>query len=72
MIEKRMGRLCKHAGQCHVYKGKVKLKQPLFLVKNIYCNNGFRWWQKCAVFEMFNNGSTVDESMLPSEDLRPE
>ena len=66
-----MGRLCKYAGRCHVYNGRVALKQPLFLVKNMYCNNGFRWWQKCAVFEKFSLDDQVDESILPSLDLKP-
>lgn len=33
MFDKCMGRLCRYAGKCPVYKGSVALKQPLFLVK---------------------------------------
>ena len=65
-----MGRRCRYSGRCHVYQGLVQLKQPLFLVKNIYCNNGMRWWSRCKVFEHFNASDEVNESLIPSEDLR--
>ena len=72
MIEKSMGRRCRFANQCHVYQGLVPLKQPLFLVKNIYCNNGARWWQKCNVYNKFVVGEEIKESLIPAEDLRME
>ncbi|MGF7138736.1 hypothetical protein [Roseimarinus sediminis] len=70
MNDRSMGRRCKFASQCHIYQGLVQLKQPLFLVKNIYCNNGPRWWQKCAVYDKFSRGEEISESMIPAEDLR--
>ena len=70
MNEKSMGRRCRFANQCHIYQGLVPLKQPLFLVRNMYCNNGLRWWQKCNVYEKFSSGQEVDESLIPEESLR--
>jgi hypothetical protein len=65
-----MGKRCKFADQCHVYQGLVPLKQPLFIVKNIYCNNGFRWWQKCEIYQKLSHGEDISEDIIPSEDLR--
>lgn len=65
-----MGRCCSYAKECPVYQGLVPLRQPLFLVKNIYCNNGQRWWSRCLLFDRFTNGEDIDETMVPSEDLR--
>lgn len=67
-----MGRRCRYAHHCHIYLGKVELKQPLFLVKNIYCNNGPRWWQKCNVFAKFNQGEVINPTLVPADDLRLE
>ncbi|MBN2263412.1 MAG: hypothetical protein JW735_10890 [Prolixibacteraceae bacterium] len=64
-----MGRLCIYAGQCPVHKGLVALKQPLFLVKNIYCNNGPRWWNKCKVYVRFEAGDEINDQMVPADDL---
>ncbi|MBN1925838.1 MAG: hypothetical protein JW798_08380 [Prolixibacteraceae bacterium] len=70
MNERNMGKRCSYSDQCHIFNGLVALKQPLFLVKNIYCNNGFRWWSKCNVYQNFSNGNAVTEKMLPDEGLR--
>lgn len=69
MFDRRMGRLCSYASQCPVHQGLVALKQPLFLVKNIYCNNGSRWWSKCKVYDRFKAGEEIDDKMVPSDDL---
>ncbi len=66
-----MGRRCKFANQCHVFQGKAELKQPLFIVRNMYCNNGERWWKKCRVYEMYMKGEEVSEDFIPTEDLKP-
>jgi hypothetical protein len=71
MNDKYMGRRCKYANQCHIFQGLVQLKQPLFIVKNIYCNNGPRWWERCNVYEKFKLGEDISEDMVPAEDLRP-
>lgn len=72
MNDKNMGQRCKFSNECHVYKGHVTLKQPLFIVKNMYCNNGPRWWNRCSIFEKFVSGEKVEESLVPTEDLRTE
>ncbi len=72
MIDRNMGKRCIYSDQCHIYQGKAELKQPLFLVKNIFCNNGYRWWSKCEVFKQFEAEEPVLESMVPDEGLRPE
>ncbi|MFA9390042.1 MAG: hypothetical protein ACERKD_09560 [Prolixibacteraceae bacterium] len=72
MDDKYMGRRCQFISECHVFQGKVKFKLPLFVVKNIYCNNGPRWWSRCHVYENFISDDKQDLSIIPSEDLRPE
>ena len=72
MIDKYMGQRCKSSDECHVYKGLVELKQPLFIVKNIYCNNGLRWWSRCQVYNKLIAGENVDETLIPTDDLRKE
>ena len=67
-----MGSVCKYSKECHIYQGLVQLKQPNFLVKNMYCNNGPRWWNKCNVYDKFLNGEEINESIIPAEDLRLE
>ena len=65
-----MGRRCGFADKCHIYQGKVKLKQDNFIVRNIYCNNGERWWRKCNVFDKFNKREEITNSLVPTEGLR--
>ena len=48
------------------------MNQPLFLVRNIYCNNGARWWGKCDVFQIFDKGGNISVNVLPNEDLKNE
>ncbi len=70
MIDKSMGKRCRFASECHIHKGLVELNQPLFIVRNIYCNNGERWWNKCDVYAKFNSGEEVTEDLIPTESLR--
>ena len=72
MDDKYMGQRCKFSNECHIYKGIVELKQPLFIVKNIYCNNGSRWWSRCQVYTKFMAGEEVEKTLIPTEDLRKE
>lgn len=70
MDDHYMGKRCRFSAECHVYQGMVQLKQPLFLVKNIYCNNGHRWWNRCNIYRELSTGQKVEPSLLPNEDLR--
>ena len=70
MNDKYMGRRCRFAKECHVYQGLVQLNKPLFLVKNIYCNNGSKWWQQCNIYQKLVKGEEIDESIVPDDELR--
>ncbi len=72
MNDNNLGKRCPFSDQCPVFNGLSPMNQPLFLVRNIYCNNGARWWGKCDVFQIFDKGGNISVNVLPNEDLKNE
>lgn len=61
-----LGKLCKHSADCHVYQNKNKeLNKPLFLIRNVYCNRGYKGWSNCKRYVLLEQGLEADEKMTP-------
>lgn len=61
-----LGKLCKYSGECPVYRKKNKtLKKPIFLVRNVFCNRGYKGWNNCKRYLALEEGKAVDENMTP-------
>jgi hypothetical protein len=61
-----LGKLCKYAGECTVYQNENdRIEKPIFLVKNVFCNRGFKGWTNCKRFRMYEQGEKVDDEITP-------
>ncbi len=61
-----LGKLCKYSGECTVYQNKNKrIKKPLFLIKNVFCNRGPKGWNNCKRFQLLEQGQLINEDTTP-------
>ena len=61
-----LGKLCKYATECSVYKGKnERIEKPIFIIKNVFCNRGLKGWKNCKRFELYEQGIPVDSTITP-------
>jgi hypothetical protein len=61
-----LGKLCKYAGECTVYQNKNnKIRKPVFLIRNVFCNRGPKGWYNCKRFLAYEEGKEVDDDMTP-------
>jgi len=64
----QLGKLCKYAGDCPVYKKENKrIKKPFFLVRNVFCNRGYLGWSKCKRYELLEKGEAVPVDIIPND-----
>lgn len=62
----QLGKLCKYAGECTVYQNKnSKIKKPVFLIRNVFCNRGPKGWNNCKRYIAYEQGKKVDDDMTP-------
>ncbi|MCW3786468.1 hypothetical protein [Plebeiibacterium sediminum] len=48
--------ICKHKDVCQVYQGRtIENKRMLTVYKNVFCIRGYRGWQNCKEYLMFEN-----------------
>ncbi|MFW6370490.1 MAG: hypothetical protein ACOC10_04715 [Bacteroidota bacterium] len=61
-----LGKLCKYARECSVYKNNNnELKKPVFLIRNVFCNRGAKGWNNCLRYTSYQEGNTVQAEMTP-------
>jgi uncharacterized protein (UPF0333 family) len=66
MYNMQLGKLCKYAGECTVYQNKnSKIKKPVFLIRNVFCNRGPKGWNNCKRYIAYEQGKKVDDDMTP-------
>jgi len=61
-----LGKLCKYAADCPVYKGQINgLKTPSYLIRNVFCNRGIKGWKNCTRFRLLEENKEVTNSTTP-------
>ncbi|MCD4697236.1 MAG: hypothetical protein K8S16_13445 [Bacteroidales bacterium] len=57
---------CKYADQCLIYKKATKdIDKPDFLVLNVFCKRGFKGWNACKRFKIYELGTDPPKDLLP-------
>ncbi len=67
MINQRhLGKLCPYAKDCPVYQEELKIeKVSSFLIKNVFCNRGYKGWKNCERFKLAEEGQEIPETATP-------
>ena len=54
MLEQQnLGKVCPHSGTCPVYQGELIIERiSPFLIKNVFCNRGYKGWNNCERFKL--------------------
>lgn len=61
-----LGKLCKYAGKCPVYKKEVTIKdKPIYIIRNVFCNRGQKGWQNCARYLSYESGNELSPDITP-------
>ena len=61
-----LGKLCKHSADCPVYQNKNdKITRPLFLIRNVFCNRGYKGWSNCKRYLLLEQGQEVEAHITP-------
>lgn len=64
--KKYYGNLCQFSKSCPVYQGTLVIDQiSPFLLKNVFCNRGFKGWRNCERFNLAENGMEVLDTTTP-------
>lgn len=57
---------CNYAEKCPVFSGELKEdEKPTFLYHNIFCKAGYRGWNACKRYNIYELGITPDVAILP-------
>lgn len=63
-----LGKLCKYAGDCPVYKNtNERIEKPIFLIRNVFCNRGYKGWSNCKRHELLEKGKKVPDTIIPTD-----
>lgn len=61
-----LGKVCKYAKDCSVYQNTNKnIKNPIYLVRNVFCNRGLKGWSNCKRYLALEAGEPVTENTTP-------
>jgi hypothetical protein len=62
----QLGKLCKYAKECPAYQNKIEdFDKPIMILRNVFCNRGFKGWSNCARFNALEEGKTVNQNSTP-------
>jgi len=62
----QLGKLCKYADSCPVYQNKIKnLGKPIYIIRNVFCNRGFKGWSNCERFNALEENRSVNQNSTP-------
>lgn len=66
--KKHYGNLCQFAKECPVYQGDLIIdKISPFLLKNVFCNRGYKGWSNCERYKQAETGIEVSANATPYE-----
>lgn len=61
-----LGKLCPNTKDCPVYQGELIIdRTSTFLIKNVFCNRGFKGWKNCERFRLADEGNEVPQTSTP-------
>ena len=64
--KKNYNSLCQFAKECPVYDGTLVIERiSPFLLKNVFCNRGFKGWKNCERYKLAETGLEVPENSTP-------
>ncbi|WP_430972845.1 hypothetical protein [Sunxiuqinia rutila] len=67
MINQRhLGKLCPYSKDCPVYQEELKIERvSSFLIKNVFCNRGYKGWKNCERFKLADEGLAIPTTATP-------
>lgn len=61
-----LGKLCPYAKTCPVYGEEVLVEKiSPFLIKNVFCNRGYKGWKNCERFKTGEKGLEIPVTATP-------
>lgn len=61
-----LGKLCPYAKDCPVYQGGLIIERiSTSLIKNVFCNRGYKGWKNCERYKLAEEGSEVPLTATP-------
>ncbi|HZL10254.1 MAG TPA: hypothetical protein VFC65_09665 [Prolixibacteraceae bacterium] len=67
MSEQRdYGKICQFNKTCPVYQGNLVIEEiSNTLIKNVFCNRGFKGWKNCERYKLAEEGGEIPENATP-------
>ncbi len=66
MEQQYLGKLCPQSKICPVYNEKLIVDEiSPFLIKNVFCNRGYKGWKNCMRFNLAEQGLTIPQTTTP-------
>lgn len=61
-----LGKLCPYSNTCPVYLEELVVERTsTFLIKNVFCNRGFKGWKNCERYRLVSQGIEVSLTATP-------
>ncbi len=61
-----LGKRCKYAKECPVFQNQLEtVGKPIFLIRNVFCNRGYKGWGNCQRFLALEQGQLVEDTTTP-------
>ncbi len=62
---------CKYAEKCIIYKKVPKeFDQPKFLIHNVFCHRGYKGWNACKRYQVYETNNEPSDDILPGNSER--
>ncbi len=59
MPERKLGKRCRFASECPVYKGEIRVdSMPKYLYRNVFCERGERGWKNCEHYVKYSESES--------------
>lgn len=66
--KKNYNSLCQFAKECPVFQGDLIIERiSPFLLKNVFCNRGFKGWRNCERYKLAEMGVEIPAQATPYE-----
>lgn len=64
-----MANICKYAEKCIIFKNGIQdSDQPKYLIHNVFCKRGFKGWEACKRYKMYEINIEPSNDILPGDD----
>ncbi len=64
--QQNLGKLCPFSTDCPVYQEKLTIDRiSPFLIKNVFCNRGYKGWKNCERYKQAESGNPVPQTASP-------